>query len=262
MLGAYTTFVVQELFRACVPRLARRLARRSPSRSPSWSPAPSASLIERGDHPLPLRPAARDPARHLGRQPDPAAGGALDLRRAATARSSTPAWMTGALRARAGPRRSPGTGSSSSSSASVVFALLLLVIRRTRFGLQMRAVTQNRRMAAAMGIRTPLGRRADLRPRLRHRRHRRRGALADRQCQPQSRPGLHRRQLHGRGVRRRRQLVGHAGRRPWRSASSTSCSSRWPARCSARSSCCCRIILFIQKRPRGLFALKGRAVEA
>jgi len=36
-----------------------------------------------------------------------------------------------------------------------VFALLLLVLRFTRFGLQMRAVTQNRDMAAAMGIRTP-----------------------------------------------------------------------------------------------------------
>ncbi|WP_068318770.1 urea ABC transporter permease subunit UrtB [Polycladidibacter hongkongensis] len=39
--------------------------------------------------------------------------------------------------------------------ALLVFALLLVVLRRTRFGLQMRAVTQNRRMAASMGIRTP-----------------------------------------------------------------------------------------------------------
>ncbi len=36
-----------------------------------------------------------------------------------------------------------------------VFALLLLVLRFTTFGLQMRAVTQNRPMASAMGIRTP-----------------------------------------------------------------------------------------------------------
>ena len=36
----------------------------------------------------------------------------------------------------------------------VVFALLLLILRRTTLGLQMRAVTQNRRMAASMGIRT------------------------------------------------------------------------------------------------------------
>lgn len=39
--------------------------------------------------------------------------------------------------------------------AGVVFALLLLVLNKTPLGLQMRAVTQNRRMASAMGIRTP-----------------------------------------------------------------------------------------------------------
>jgi len=39
--------------------------------------------------------------------------------------------------------------------ALFVFALLLLLMRATSFGLQMRAVTQNRPMAAAMGIRTP-----------------------------------------------------------------------------------------------------------
>ena len=38
--------------------------------------------------------------------------------------------------------------------ALVVFAILLLVLRATTLGLQMRAVTQNRRMAASMGIRT------------------------------------------------------------------------------------------------------------
>jgi urea transport system permease protein len=36
-----------------------------------------------------------------------------------------------------------------------VFVVLLIVTRWTTFGLQMRAVTQNRRMAASMGIRTP-----------------------------------------------------------------------------------------------------------
>ena len=38
--------------------------------------------------------------------------------------------------------------------ALVVFAVLVLVLRHTSFGLQMRAVTQNRRMAISMGIRT------------------------------------------------------------------------------------------------------------
>jgi urea transport system permease protein len=39
--------------------------------------------------------------------------------------------------------------------ALLVFGLLLLLLRATPFGLQMRAVTQNRAMASAMGIRTP-----------------------------------------------------------------------------------------------------------
>jgi len=38
--------------------------------------------------------------------------------------------------------------------AAVIFACLLLVLRYTSIGLQMRAVTQNRRMAGSMGIRT------------------------------------------------------------------------------------------------------------
>ena len=38
--------------------------------------------------------------------------------------------------------------------SGVVFAMLLFVLRATSFGLQMRAVTQNRRMASAMGIST------------------------------------------------------------------------------------------------------------
>ena len=37
----------------------------------------------------------------------------------------------------------------------IVFIILQLVLNRTPLGLQMRAVTQNRRMASAMGIRTP-----------------------------------------------------------------------------------------------------------
>lgn len=39
--------------------------------------------------------------------------------------------------------------------ALIVFAVLLAVLNRTPLGLQMRAVTQNRRMASSMGIRTP-----------------------------------------------------------------------------------------------------------
>jgi urea transport system permease protein len=39
--------------------------------------------------------------------------------------------------------------------AMLVFAALMLILKQTPFGLQMRAVTQNRAMASAMGIRTP-----------------------------------------------------------------------------------------------------------
>ncbi|MSO80703.1 MAG: urea ABC transporter permease subunit UrtB [Alphaproteobacteria bacterium] len=39
--------------------------------------------------------------------------------------------------------------------ATMVFVALVVVLRKTSFGLQMRAVTQNRSMASSMGIRTP-----------------------------------------------------------------------------------------------------------
>ena len=80
MLGAYVAYVVQQLFRAFLP--------------PGWIDAylvvavPVAFLFAGAGRrraraqpdPLSLRPAARDAAGDLGRQPDPAAGGALDLR--------------------------------------------------------------------------------------------------------------------------------------------------------------------------------------
>jgi urea transport system permease protein len=66
---------------------------------------------------------------------------------------STPSWMSGLVEL--------GGGFTITDSrlvivifCLVVFAALLAVIRLTRFGLEMRAVTQNRRMAAVMGIRT------------------------------------------------------------------------------------------------------------
>ena len=143
--------------------------------------------------------------------------------------------------------------------ALIAFSLLMVFLRRTYSGMQMRAVTQNRRMASAMGVRTNwidaspsrwVGRCGD----------RRRGALPDRQCQPQSRPDLHHRQLHGRRVRRRRKPLGHAG-----------CCHDARRRQQIPRALCRRggrqdlvlvfIILFIQRRPRGLFALRGRAVE-
>jgi urea transport system permease protein len=66
---------------------------------------------------------------------------------------STPAWMSGLV------ELAPGLSLTMNRLVIVafglaVFALVVLVIARTRFGLEMRAVTQNRRMAASMGIRT------------------------------------------------------------------------------------------------------------
>jgi urea transport system permease protein len=66
---------------------------------------------------------------------------------------ATPGWMSGALQL-------GGLKITDNRLAIVVFAALVLAalmaaLRYTALGLQMRAVTQNRRMAAAMGIRTP-----------------------------------------------------------------------------------------------------------
>ena len=79
MLGAYTTYVIQEFCRTSFPA------------GLEWSlpvAIPLAFLVAgrhgRADraqhHPHALRPAAGDAARHLGRVPDPAAAGAQHLR--------------------------------------------------------------------------------------------------------------------------------------------------------------------------------------
>ena len=88
--------------------------------------------------------------------------------------------------------------------ALAVFVALLGLLRFTRFGSGNARGDAKPRHGGVDGHPHQPGRCADFRPGLGHRRHGRRGALADRQCQPQSRPGLHHRQLHGRGVRRRR----------------------------------------------------------
>lgn len=66
---------------------------------------------------------------------------------------SNPGWMTGAVEAM------PGMVLTYNRIAIIVFAIMVLaglaaLLRYTPFGLQMRAVTQNRSMASAMGIRT------------------------------------------------------------------------------------------------------------
>ena len=66
---------------------------------------------------------------------------------------STPGWMSGALDI--GGLTLTYNRLVIILFAILVFAGLMLVLRRSSLGLRMRAVTQNRRMAAAMGIRTP-----------------------------------------------------------------------------------------------------------
>src|SRR5690606_20125566 len=66
---------------------------------------------------------------------------------------ATPAWMSGSI------ELVPGFALTLNrlyilAFSLLVFGLLLFVLRRTRLGLEMRAVTQNRAMAKAMGIRT------------------------------------------------------------------------------------------------------------
>jgi urea transport system permease protein len=64
----------------------------------------------------------------------------------------TPAWMSGALDI--GAMSLTYNRVAIVVFAFVVFAILLLVLRHTSLGLYVRAVTQNRRMAGSMGIRT------------------------------------------------------------------------------------------------------------
>src|SRR5918998_411266 len=150
MIGAYTTFVVQELIRAHAPGLFG---------ASLFIAIPLAFLIagaigvaiERGI----IRFLYGRPLETL------LATWGLSLILQQTVRSifgptnrevGTPAWMSGAFDL-------GGLSLTYNRVAIVVFSLavfaaLLLVLRQTALGLQVRAVTQNRRMAASMGIKT------------------------------------------------------------------------------------------------------------
>ena len=152
MLGAYTTFVVQEVIRTSAPWLFDwSLAIALPL---AFLVAGAAGLaIERGiirflyGRPLETLLATWGVSLILQQ------ARAHDLRRRPTARSATrPGCRAPSMSAAC---RSPTTGSGSSSSRSRSSRCCSIVTRWTTFGLQMRAVTQNRRMAASMGIRTP-----------------------------------------------------------------------------------------------------------
>jgi urea transport system permease protein len=151
MLGAYTTFVVQELIRTHAPGLF------------DWSltiAIPLAFLVAGGIGVV----IERGIIRFLYGRPLETLlatwGLSLILQQAVRTifgpnnrQVGTPSWMSGAT----------AFGNLTITYnrlwiiifAGVVFVALLLVLRFTTFGLQMRAVTQNRAMASAMGIRTP-----------------------------------------------------------------------------------------------------------
>ena len=95
----------------------------------------------------------------------------------------------------------------------IVFAILLVVLKRTRLGLDIRAVSQNRAMAQAMGIRSEWVDAMTFGLGSGHRGHRRRRAQPVHERRPEPRPVLHHRFVHGCRVRRRRQPLGHARRR-------------------------------------------------
>ncbi len=150
MLGAYTTFVTQELIRTHVPGLF------------DWSlaiAAPLAFLVAGGVGVL----IERGIVRFLYGRPLETllATWGVSLILQQTVRTlfgpsnrevGNPSWMSGSFRFH--EMLITWNRFYIIIFALLVFAGLLLLLKRTAFGLQMRAVTQNRAMAAEMGIRT------------------------------------------------------------------------------------------------------------
>ena len=151
MIGAYTTFVVQEAIRANAPGLF----------GASLFIAIPAAFLVAGAVGVAIE---RLLIRYLYGRPLETLlatwGLSLVLQQAVRSlfgadnrNVGTPAWMSGA-------ERVGGLVITTNRLCIIVFAVLVLAalmatLRYTALGLRMRAVTQNRRMAAAMGIRTP-----------------------------------------------------------------------------------------------------------
>ena len=151
MLGAYTTFMVQEVIRDSAPWLM------------DWSltiAIPLAFLVSGGVGLI----LERGVIRHLYGRPLETLlatwGVSLILQQAVrtifgpTNREvSNPSWMSGSFEL--GHLAITWNRLYILIFALAVFGVLLWAFNHTSMGLQMRAVTQNRRMASAMGIRTP-----------------------------------------------------------------------------------------------------------
>jgi len=152
MLGAYTTFVVQEVFRVTMPAEAFGFYLLAAIPAAFLVAATFGILIERGcirflyGRPLETLLATWGVSLILQQM-------VRSLFGANNREVANPDWISGAI--------SIGGGVSVTVSrvyivifCLVVVAALAAFIRYSRFGLQMRAVTQNRGMASAMGIRT------------------------------------------------------------------------------------------------------------
>ncbi|QCI65556.1 urea ABC transporter permease subunit UrtB [Phreatobacter stygius] len=150
MIGAYTTFVVQQVIRTSAPALFDVSL---------FIALPLAFLVAGGVGVL----IERLIIRHLYGRPLETLlatwGVSLILQQAVRSwfgptnrEVGTPSWMSGSFEI--GNLAITTNRLAIIIFAGLVFAALLLVLKRTPFGLQTRAVTQNRRMAGAMGIRT------------------------------------------------------------------------------------------------------------
>ena len=151
MIGAYTTYVVQEAIRAQAPQLFG---------ASLFFAIPLAFLVSGGLGVV----IERTLIRFLYGRPLETllATFGLSLVLQQTIRTlfgssnkdvGTPAWMSGA--GKLGQLTLTYNRVAIIVFAVLVLAALMAVLRYTALGLRMRAVTQNRRMAAAMGIRTP-----------------------------------------------------------------------------------------------------------
>jgi urea transport system permease protein len=150
MLGAYTTFVVQELIRSHAPGLF----------GASLFVALPAAFLVAGLVGILIE---RSVIRFLYGRPLETLlatwGVSLILQQAVRSifgannrEVGTPAWMSGAVDL--GGLTLTGNRVAIIAFALAVFVALLFALKRTSLGLHIRAVTQNRRMAGAMGIRT------------------------------------------------------------------------------------------------------------
>ncbi len=151
MIGAYTTFVVQQLIRASMPGLAEY----------SLLIALPAAFLVSGAIGVVIE---RGIIRFLYGRPLETLlatwGISLVLQQAtrswfgaSNVQVSSPSWMSGSFDV--GMLTLTWSRLWIIVFALSVFAVLQLVLKKTMLGLRMRAVTQNRRMASSMGIRTP-----------------------------------------------------------------------------------------------------------